>query len=758
MLLTAVGQNQTLSAIGFDNTGATVAAAGVSWTSSRPDVATVAPDGTVDAASLGAAQITATTGDVVSPPIMVLVSNPAAGVTLVPDDQITSDPVDTDPNAPLSADNTYQVDLINITPAVGDLLLGTGGRALAGRVVAVSPGASGGAVTVTMALVPLTDLLPDLEINEVIDLTHAPVSVPDEVARLFDVSRNGDTFNFTGKADFEQLISATPSNAQLAAYHPGSTGLPDQPATGAQGTIAVPPFSSCETSLTAAPFKLTKAPSFQVALNPSIDLIWTKASGLERLVVHAAPTATMSATLAATIAFEGKITCEIELLDIRIPIGGPLSFFVGGILPVGVGAELGGKVTVATMSIGATVEAGAKASAGFDCPAGGSCTFARSIDNPTVTATPIVDAPSLADLRLQPSLAIFAFVKASIGNPFLRRLRFDAFEAKLGGKIAGDWAPQTVQILDPAYASNFKLTLEGSAGLGLDVDKLVKLLGLGSIASAELSFSTDLAGSPTGTLTTDKATYHAGDQATATVTVDPANLTFLGLYDVHAVELVRYSGGSLSVLGTSNAVDGQSTFTFNFTASDDVAASELYAFLVSNLPPLDLFSLELASSPPLTYTFDADLDTWEAGVAGPKSSKNWGTVYQLDRNGGIVQLDGTGRPGAPNAWIHKTITLPADTGTLSFDVSAHDTAVSDSHFTVRVVDGGTSTTLVDEVVKGQESGLSFKTQSVDISAWAGKTVTFFFEQDDNGLPGKHGATFPGGDEQVLLDNISILRR
>ncbi len=759
VLLTDPGQTAPLTAGGFDGAGLPIAVADVTWSSSRPEVATVAADGTLTAAALGATQITATVGDVVSAPILAIVSVPAAGVTLVPDEQITSDPVDSDPNAPPSADNTYEVTLAGLNPAVGDLLLGTGGRALAGRVTAVAPAPSGNDVTVTMALVPLASLLPNLELNEVIDLAHAQVSFPAEVTRLFDISRDGDTYTFTGKPGFEQLIGAQAPDAVLAAYQPGTQDAQPRPAAGAQGTVALPPFSDCETSLPTAPFKLTQAPSFSVSLNPSLDVVWSKANGLERLVVHAAPKATMSALLSATIAFEAKVTCELELFDIRIPIGGPVSLFIGGILPVGVGVEIGGKVTVASMSIGATVEASASASAGFDCPDGTDCTFVRSIDSPTVNATPTVDAPSLTDLRLQPSLSIFAFIKAAIGNPFLQKLRFEAFEAKLGGQLAGDWAPQKVQILDQAYASSFKLTLELSAELGLDADKLVKLLGLGSLAKAELSQSVDLADSPTGTLTADKTEYATGDQATATVKLDPTTVTFLTIYDIDKIELVRYTGGSLTTLATATATSGQTDFSFNFTAPDHVSASELYAFVVvKGFPPSDLFTLELASASPLTYTFDTDLDTWTPGVAGPKGSKNWGTVYQLDRAGGIVQLDGTGRPGAPNAWIKKTITLPADAGTLSFDVSAHDTGVSDSHFTVRLVDGETSTALVDEIVTGMESGLSFRTQSVDISAWAGKAVTLFFEEDDNGLPGKHGPTFPGGDEQILLDNIRIVGR
>lgn len=158
----------------------------------------------------------------------------------------------------------------------------------------------------------------------------------------------------------------------------------------------------------------------------------------------------------------------------------------------------------------------------------------------------------------------------------------------------------------------------------------------------------------------------------------------------------------------------------------------------------------------LEFTFDTDLEGWTKGVAGLKGSDNWGTVYQLPRNGGIVQLDGTGAPGLANAWISKSIALPNLARKLTFDVSAHDRANSDSHFTVRLIDDSSDNVVVDRIVFGVEGSLSFTPVSVDISAWAGRTVTLVFAQDDNGVRVGNKRTFPGGDEQILLDNIRIV--
>jgi hypothetical protein len=158
----------------------------------------------------------------------------------------------------------------------------------------------------------------------------------------------------------------------------------------------------------------------------------------------------------------------------------------------------------------------------------------------------------------------------------------------------------------------------------------------------------------------------------------------------------------------------------------------------------------------LSFTFDTDLEGWVRDTAGLKGSVNWGTVYWLPKAGGSVQLDGTGGPSQPNAWISKVIILPTNAATLAWDVSAHNRLDADTHFRIRIVDGTTSTTLEDERLShtGPDGALSFTTQSADISAWAGKVVTIFFEQDDNGINGH----FPGGDEQVHVDNVRITRR
>jgi hypothetical protein len=86
--------------------------------------------------------------------------------------------------------------------------------------------------------------------------------------------------------------------------------------------------------------------------------------------------------------------------------------------------------------------------------------------------------------------------------------------------------------------------------------------------------------------------------------------------------------------------------------------------------------------------------------------------------------------------------------------AGHNAQQSDSELRIRFVDSqAVSHTVLDwTTILGNQSTdpdqdlpvLDFRHHIVNIASFAGKTVTVFFEQGDNG---------PGNNEQVYLDNI-----
>lgn len=588
VLFTAPGESRRLVAEGVDSAGLTVEVDAPRWTTTREATVTVTPDGTLSAIGFGSAQVIAEVDGVRSAPILVIVARPAAGVTLIADDQVVVDVAPLELEARPSFENLLAVTLKGPAPKVGDRLLGTGEREVAGEVVATAPEANG--TRVTFRLVPLRELLPDLTIDEQFDLSDAEVLIPDDLARLYDVTRAGVSLTFTPKSNFDELVAQA---ARATSTWPRMFRDGDQFAAidGPVGTTSIElgPFT-CEGSSSTLPIQLANAPAISIELNPILDLDWANGS-LRRFVVGGELKGTIAGGFKVTTAFERKWTCARDFYTITLPVGGPLAYFVGGHVPVGAAFEIAGKVTLASLELGTKVELTGAVELGLDCPT--TCAFTGRTTG-SATVTPTIDGPSLGDIRLEPSFTASATVKLQLGSRVWPALRWKFVEAKLGAKLAASWAPTTVQILDAAYKSDFKLTLEAGAGLNSDsLGDIAALFGLPSLAVAEVKSSLDLARSPVGALSTDKARYQAGEAVTATVTMDEEWLDFLTLYDVTRIRVVQYAGGVVTELGAQEATAGQKDFTITFAAPASMPATELHAFVTTKLPPLDFFGLEL---------------------------------------------------------------------------------------------------------------------------------------------------------------------
>ncbi len=708
LLLTASGQLRQLTARVYDTRGE-IQPVTVAWVSSRPEVISVGSDGVAVAGTQdGATQIVAQVAGVRSAPLLALATQPAPGALLVDDAAVLGDPVDTDPNALPNIGNTYRILLAAPTaPPVGTLMIGTGSKAVGGEVVGVQ--STGTTHTVTLRVVALRQLFPTLRLEEVIDIAAAPITFNPNVVTDYQIERVGNRFSFTPKAGVQ---TKTVKKA---------TGTPT-------GTAALPPFSSCEASLggaagTALPIALSAPPLFSVTINPSLDLLFTPENGFERFLVRAEPRVAFAGGINVTAAFTGSIACEVELFVFRIPVGGPLSLVFSGLVPVGVGVKAAGTVTVATMGISSTVEATANAVLGVSCPAGTGCEFVRSLTDFALTYTPTVDLPSIGDQRVEPSLSAFGFAKASIGNPILKALRFDAFEFKAGGELSGSFAPLIGQISDTSYKSDYGITLKASAGPGTELSGALGLLGLSSISAFELVISQELAHSPTGSVSADRTTFSAGDMVRFFVDIDPATKDFfpgLGPYNIERLQLVRKNGLQTTMVASVNAQPGQTSFELGFVASDFGSTSEFTVFAVTALLPLDVLALEVGA--PAQTRIDAALP---AQISAPTVMVI--TVTKSDGSGGFVPF--------ANAWVEVT----ASCGTVSPDSGLTD---GQGHLTVTVTPApGCTTVSVTVVAKSAQGGSQLAEQNA--------TTTF---NDPNNPPAPPDLPNLSGSYSLVANN------
>jgi hypothetical protein len=158
-------------------------------------------------------------------------------------------------------------------------------------------------------------------------------------------------------------------------------------------------------------------------------------------------------------------------------------------------------------------------------------------------------------------------------------------------------------------------------------------------------------------------------------------------------------------------------------------------------PPVDARPAD-AAFVGMRFTFDTDLEGWRA-ASGARMYDRAVLDAATGHPGGCVLLDGSdlGNPDAePNAWISRVIAVPREAKTLRFDTRA----VNNGSLRVRLVEASSqSHTLLDyEVV----SGPTWVARSTSLTPYAGKTVTLWFEQNDNDV---------GQGEHRYVDNIAI---
>jgi hypothetical protein len=144
------------------------------------------------------------------------------------------------------------------------------------------------------------------------------------------------------------------------------------------------------------------------------------------------------------------------------------------------------------------------------------------------------------------------------------------------------------------------------------------------------------------------------------------------------------------------------------------------------------------------FDFANGLQGWSVGTgSGQLDSGKW--IDNIGNPPGAVQLDGSdfGVPDVlPNAWISRSISLSPSATSLAFDTRASD---ENGALRVRLVAAdGTSVTLLDWEVL---SGGNWVPRTASLAAFAGQTVTIFFEQGDNDI---------GVGEHRYIDNVRIV--
>ena len=604
LLLTELGGTYPLTAQALNESGEAIDV-DIQWASNDPDTITVAADGLATAANpIGSALITASVGDVESPPIMALVALPAINTVLVDDEQVIGEPVLVDPDADYELGVLYQVTITDdVAPETGDILLATGNAPVGGQVREVVA-QSEGTLLVTLELISLDRMFDNLVIDETFDLSKSEITIPEEISELYDVELQPDgAMVFTLKPEVA-VAQASLTTADKGLARLQAPGLP-------LGPIGTTALFNCNTTAAAMPFNLTAMPAL-ISINPSLSFDFaynTSMGGLQKLLIRGGVAAEGKAELVLAAALAAKYECKMELLAPIIPIGGPLSLLVSGRVPLGLGVSLEGKINLLRFGIEAGVKATIAGEAGVDCTSG-TCESVAKMTDKTLQPSwrAIIPDPSnrTGQLEFAPTASAFGYAELALGPTLVRVIRFTAAEIKLGHSIGLNLGFIERQALDASYKSEYKISGDFTIGTGAEMSRLLALLRVTSTAKLEVKFTDTLTSSPQlQSFAITQAATDIGDTVTATVVLKSDTVGFgiapLKIYNVNKIRIYKVSGNNSIFVKEFAATANQTEFELSWIAT---TAEELgqqppyFAFVDTTLLPtvFELGELELGKA------------------------------------------------------------------------------------------------------------------------------------------------------------------
>jgi hypothetical protein len=557
LLLTGPGQEAQLVAYLVDGAGARTKVA-ATFTSAKPGVVSVSAAGVARGVALGSAQVTAQANGKTSPAILVIVATPVDGAMLVADTLVEGEPVSADTSQQYAIGYRYKVRLRGPQPTVGQMVIGTGGLPIFGRVVGVSA-LPDGRVDAELAIRPLAEGFPNLQVNEEGRLTGTTPTL-------------------------------APGDDWTAGPWPGPR-LAEEPLK--PGQFRLGPFA-CEaaTGIVLSPgmFDLSGT-----VMDASHDLHWevSMAQGrLQLLRVGTAITGTLRFAVKVKAAWEGEMKCKKTLYKLRLPVGGFLALLITPEIPLGLGWKLKGKLELANVGFDVSLQGVHRSEAEYLCPADGACGVwweGPASSEWTPSFKPILPSAGIPRLDLEGSA--FGFVELKLVNPLVTRIaealgsraEIKFLEMAGGLKQTLSLAKPEDQAQDPTYASNGALSLFFEAAVKVTIE-LLAILDVRVVDYRPVAEETPLARTPQGFITAPasvRATIpgQSGEIALVQVTLDP--VTYLGAYAVDEVLVYSRHGTALTSECTSvPTLLNQQQFECEIVfLEDEVGMQDLYAFV-----------------------------------------------------------------------------------------------------------------------------------------------------------------------------------
>jgi hypothetical protein len=570
VLLTAAGQSHVFTARAFDQNGQPIQAS-FTWASTKPNNVSVSSSGEAQAlVDVGSAQITASTANVTSVGMSVVVAEPVPGAVLVTDAQVLAGPERLDPaSPPLGLGIRSKLTVTGVSGiAPGTILLASESKPIGGRVVSVTDAGDGKQ-----------------------DVILESVALPDLLSR----------YSFESSYTMQNEYSASENLVQ-----PNDKGSP------LKGKFE-PLKCKSEGLPTLGDIKFTYTP-------PKLDL--NAETRLDESVFKIKLTGTVSSTLKATLCLAGmieaKLTCKLQLDRITLPIFGFLSVLIAPEVPIGFQLKVNLKLLTPSVEIGVETKTTTKIIAGFDCNLQvGLCDSLNDFDSKSETKPIFNISKSEKYFRLESEFGVYAYLGLNLGSKGgeafgVIEKPFSIFEANLGPRLDGKFAASDDQASDPAYASNYVAKIYGELGFASDAREAIESVLKKTVSfKARIVFERPFSRSPIGTGKVDKAKVKVGEDANFTIKLDPKYLDFIGFgFNVDRVEIYRVPPGKTGIeekpIGVVYPGGNSSEYTWKWTpTSADRGKNKFYVFVVTKFYDLPL---EITENSELEVTVgDADV-------------------------------------------------------------------------------------------------------------------------------------------------------
>lgn len=591
------GESATLTAQVYDQTGQPMTGQTVRWRSSSAAV-TIGADGRVTAnANVDSSQITAVVGTATSLPVTAMVAQPVAGVRLIPDSDVLVDP------APINNAQTglpgsrYAVRLAGVAPTIGQVVLASGGKTIAGRVVSTAP-ASGGGNDVVFATAGLAEIFDQAKIVTRFEGASLPVQFPSGSPVSETVQPNGEVARL-----FTISVPAAAAARVTRAKAPGSASGSDQ--VRALADFNVGPLR-CKSSGSATPnfggTSVNVTPTGTLGVVESTFIV-DGGAAYAKVLAEGSFGVQLQGSLRVSGQLSGDVKCAATLVTVAIPVPPQIALIVQPVVPLGFRFAVNGQLNSPGVEVKVDSSVRQSIRAGFELLPDGSLENLSSVDSTQLETSfnwDITADTASPGFSFQAEARAGLFADAALTNPFLAlaapTLGIDPnlrlLEGFAGFNTVARLKPVAAQLANPLEPALYNIKFRASVGTSDSVNQALALIGAAvgasSIANPEIRWEPTLIGSPQGAGLASLRKFEIGDKVALGVNLAPATVkaSFLGVeilpYNVKRVEVWRKeTGGGATKVATIDATSGQTEFVNNWTANQEGELnSKYYAFVV----------------------------------------------------------------------------------------------------------------------------------------------------------------------------------